>query len=93
MTPNRAHRGGDRRLRKVDLFTQNRLTLCRVNYGKRHPKDIRAWESEVDPAFGYIYDKRLRFGNLAYELRMSCAALENLGSDDSMLCQCDGAGL
>ena len=51
-----------RRLRKLDLFTQNELTLCRVNYGKRPSKDIRAWESEIDPALGYIYDNRLRFG-------------------------------
>ena len=51
-------------VRKLNLFTQNELTLYKVNYDKRPPKDIRAWESEIDPALSYIYDKRLRFGVL-----------------------------
>jgi len=51
-------------VRKLNLFTQNELTLYKVNYGKRPPKEVRAWELEVDPALSYIYDKRLRFGVL-----------------------------
>ena len=51
-------------VRKLNLFTQNELTLYKANYGKRPPKEVRAWESEIDPALSYIYDKRLRFGVL-----------------------------
>ena len=51
-------------VRKINLFTQNELTLYKANYDKKPSKEVRAWELEVDPALSYIYDKRLRFGVL-----------------------------
>jgi hypothetical protein len=51
-------------VRKLNLFTQNELTLYKANYDKKPPKEARAWESEINPALSYIYDKRLRFGVL-----------------------------
>ena len=51
-------------VKKMDLFTQNDLTLYKVNYLGRAPKEIDAWEMEVDPALSYAYDKGLRFGVL-----------------------------
>ena len=51
-------------VKKINLFTQNELTLHKVNYNRKSPKDINAWESEIDPALSYVYDKRLRFGVL-----------------------------
>jgi DNA polymerase elongation subunit (family B) len=51
-------------VKKIDLFTQNDLTLYKVNYLGRAPKEIDAWEMEVDPALSYAYDKGLRFGVL-----------------------------
>ncbi len=51
-------------VKKVNLFTQNELTLHKVNYNRKPPKNVNAWELEIDPALSYIYDKRLRFGVL-----------------------------
>ncbi|MCJ7506652.1 hypothetical protein MUP05_09335 [Candidatus Bathyarchaeota archaeon] len=51
-------------VKKINLFTQNELTLHKVNYNRKSQKDINAWESEIDPALSYVYDKRLRFGVL-----------------------------
>ncbi len=51
-------------VKKLNLFTQNELTLHKVNYSRKPPKNINAWESEIDPALSYVYDKRLRFGVL-----------------------------
>jgi DNA polymerase elongation subunit (family B) len=51
-------------IKKLNLFTQNELTLHKVNYDKRPPKNIRAWELNIDPVLSYVYDKGLRFGVL-----------------------------
>jgi DNA polymerase elongation subunit (family B) len=51
-------------VRKVNLFTQETVSLQKVNYVKKPPKDIHAWEAEIDPALSYVYDHGLRFGLL-----------------------------
>lgn len=51
-------------IKKLNLFTQNEMTLRRVNYDRKPPKNINAWELEIDPALSYVYDRRLRFGVL-----------------------------
>jgi DNA polymerase I len=51
-------------VRKVNLFTQETVSLQKVNYVKKPPKDIHVWEAEIDPALSYIYDNGLRFGLL-----------------------------
>ena len=51
-------------VKKVDLFTQNERTLYRVNMTRDTAKTITGWESEIDPALSYAYDKGLRFGLL-----------------------------
>jgi len=55
---------GGEPIKKRDLFTQNDLTLHKVSYRGRTPKNINGWEVEIDPALGYVYDKGLRFGVL-----------------------------
>ena len=49
---------------KVNLFTQETVSLQKVNYVKKPPKDTHAWEAEIDPALSYVYDNGLRFGLL-----------------------------
>ena len=51
-------------VKKVDLFSQNDRTLYKVNVTRDTPKTITGWESEIDPALSYAYDKGLRFGLL-----------------------------
>jgi len=51
-------------VRKVNLFTQETVSLQKVNYVKKPPKDTHAWEAEIDPALSYVYDNGLRFGLL-----------------------------
>ena len=51
-------------VRKVNLFTQETVSLQKVNYAKKPPKDIHGWEAEIDPALSYVYDNGLRFGLL-----------------------------
>ena len=51
-------------VRKVNLFTQETVSLQKVNYVKKPPKDTHAWETEIDPALSYIYDNGLHFGLL-----------------------------
>ncbi len=51
-------------VKKIDLFTGNELTLCKVRYTGKPPKDTKGWELDIDPALSYAYDKGLRFGAL-----------------------------
>ena len=51
-------------VKKLDLFTQNERTLYKVKVTRDTPKTITGWESEIDPALSYAYDKGLRFGLL-----------------------------
>jgi len=51
-------------VQKVNLFTQETVSLQKVKYVKKPPKDIHAWETEIDPALSYVYDNGLRFGLL-----------------------------
>jgi DNA polymerase I len=51
-------------VRKIDLFTGNEVTLHKVNYAGKPPKDMQGWELDIDPALSYSYDKGLRFGVL-----------------------------
>ena len=37
-------------VKKIDLFTGNELTLSKVNYTGKTPKDRKAWELDIDPA-------------------------------------------
>jgi DNA polymerase elongation subunit (family B) len=55
---------GGEPMTKRDLFTQNDLTLYKMRYRGRPPKNIRGWEVDIDPALSYVYDKGLRFGVL-----------------------------
>ena len=55
---------GGENVRKVNLFTQETVSLQKVNYAKKPPKDIHGWEAEIHPALSYVYDNRLRFGLL-----------------------------
>jgi DNA polymerase elongation subunit (family B) len=54
----------DETVRKVNLFTQETVSLQKVNYLKKPPKDVHAWEAEIDPTLSYVYDHGLRFGLL-----------------------------
>ena len=47
---------------KLDLFTQEERTLSKVAYTRTAPRNVKAWELDVDPALSYAYDKHLRFG-------------------------------
>jgi DNA polymerase elongation subunit (family B) len=58
----KSHRG--EAIRKLNLFTQQELTLHKVNYTGKPPKKIDGWELEIDPALSYVYDNKLRFGVL-----------------------------
>jgi DNA polymerase elongation subunit (family B) len=58
----KGHRGEP--IKKVNLFTQQELTLQKVIYSGKSPKNIEGWELEIDPALSYVYDKKLRFGGL-----------------------------
>ena len=51
-------------VKKLDLFTGNELELRKVNLRGKPAKDVKAWESDIDPAMSYAYDKGLRFGTL-----------------------------
>ena len=51
-------------VKKIDLFSQSERTLYKVNVTRDTPKTITGWESEIDPALSYAYDKGLRFGLL-----------------------------
>jgi DNA polymerase elongation subunit (family B) len=51
-------------VQKVNLFTRETVSLQKVNYVKKSPKHIHAWEAEIDPALSYAYDNGLRFGLL-----------------------------
>jgi len=51
-------------IKKVDLFSQSERTLYKVNVTRSAPKTVAGWESEIDPALSYAYDKGLRFGVL-----------------------------
>ncbi len=51
------------RVTKLDLFTQNERTLNKVNIPSAKKKVI-GWESDIDPALSYVYDRGLRFGVL-----------------------------
>lgn len=51
-------------IKKRNLFAENELTLHKVPYNGRPPKNIHAWELDIDPALSYVYDKGLRFGVL-----------------------------
>ena len=55
---------GGENVRKVNLFTQETVSLQKVNYVKKPPKDIHGWEAEIDPALSYVYDNGVRFGLL-----------------------------
>jgi len=58
----KSHRGEP--VWKLNLFTQQELTLRKVIYSGKPPKNVDGWELEIDPALSYVYDKRLRFGAL-----------------------------
>ena len=58
----KSHRGEP--IRKVNLFTQQEKTFQKVVYSGKPPKNVDAWELEIDPALSYVYDKKLRFGVL-----------------------------
>ena len=51
-------------VKKIDLFTGNELTLYKVTYAVKPPKDAGSWEEDIDPALSYAYDNGLRFGVL-----------------------------
>ena len=51
-------------VKKRNLFTENEMTLYKVNYDRRPSKNVRGWELDIDPALSYVYDRRLRFGVL-----------------------------
>jgi len=53
-----------RPIKKIDLFTGNELTLYKVTATGKPSKDTQAWETDIDPALSYGYDKGLRFGVL-----------------------------
>ncbi len=55
---------GGEPVKKLDLFAQKQLTLCKVNYSGKPPRNINAWELNIDPALSYVLDKGLRFGIL-----------------------------
>ena len=55
-------------IKKLNLFTGQEMTLHKVNYSGKPPKNVDGWELEMDPALSYVYDKKLRFGVLhSYE--------------------------
>ena len=58
----KSHRGEP--IQKLNLLTQHELTLQKVIYNGKAPKDVDGWELEIDPALSYAYDKQLRFGTL-----------------------------
>ena len=47
-----------------DLFTGNELILRKVTREGRTPKNVHAWEDDMDAALSCAYDKGLRFGAL-----------------------------
>ena len=51
------------RITKIDLFTQNERTLYKVN-AVGAMKNVTGWETDIDPARSYVYDRELRFGVL-----------------------------
>jgi DNA polymerase elongation subunit (family B) len=51
------------RITKIDLFTQNERTLYKVN-AVGAMKNVTGWETDIDPALSYVYDRGLRFGVL-----------------------------
>jgi DNA polymerase I len=48
---------------KLDLFTQNKRVCYKVSIAGTK-KNLVGWESEIDPALSYTYDRGLRFGVL-----------------------------
>ena len=46
---------------KLDLFTQNKRTLYKVDIPSAK-KNVVGWESDIDPALSYVYDRGLQFG-------------------------------
>ena len=51
-------------IKKMNLFTQNEMTLYKVEYEGKPSRNTKGWETEVDPALSYVYDQKLRFGIL-----------------------------
>ena len=51
------------RITKSDLFTQNEHSLYKVN-AVGAMKNVTGWETDIDPALSYVYDRGLRFGVL-----------------------------
>ena len=49
-------------VKKRTLFGDSELTLHKLTYTGRPPKNVQGWELEIDPAMSYVYDKGLRFG-------------------------------
>ena len=62
-------------VRKIDLLTGNEVTLYKVNYAGKPPKDMQGWELDIDPALSYAYDKGLRFGILHRFTGQGCRCL------------------
>jgi DNA polymerase elongation subunit (family B) len=56
--------GAGESIKKLSLFSRKELALHRVNYLGKPPKNVNAWEVEIDPALSYAYDEELRFGAL-----------------------------
>ena len=51
-------------IKKVHLFTGNELTLYKIVSTGKPSKDTQAWETDIEPALSYAYDKGLHFGVL-----------------------------
>ena len=51
-------------VKKLNLFTQNEITLYKVKYKGKLSRTVKGWETEIDPALSYVYDNKLRFGAL-----------------------------
>jgi DNA polymerase elongation subunit (family B) len=70
-------------VKKLDLFTGEELTLYKVVYTGKPPKETKAWELDIDPALSYAYDKGLRFGVLHRFSDHGWVPDASLGGEDS----------
>ncbi len=55
-------------VKKQDLLSQQERTLARIKYTKALARTVKGWETDIDPALSYAYDKGLCFG-LAHQLQ------------------------
>ena len=76
-----AKQGQGEAIKKTDLMTGNELKLQKV-IGRKPAKRAETWETDIDPALSYAYDKGLRFGILHHLTGHGWVPDASLGGED-----------